>query len=238
MRFRYALCLIISLVLLATGCSTVGDFYEEMLPAEYIDPESYLPEGEEPSVYYSSDIASDIYFLRSNYYWILGSASYNGPNDSSLPSEIASLCKEKGARIGLYTSQYTDTRHGIISSSYSISSYSIDRYDYLVVLFVPMSLDDILYCSRVGLSTRDLETSDRISLGQNTGAYVSIVYQDSPAFYANLAPGDIITEANGVTIYDSASLDNIFNSLTSEDTIELKYVRNGIERECSFAPLF
>ena len=101
-----------------------------------------------------------------------------------------------------------------------------------------MSLDDILYCSRVGLSTRDLETSDRISLGQNTGAYVSIVYQDSPAFYANLAPGDIITEAYGVTIYDSASLDNIFNSLTSEDTIELKYVRNGIERECSFAPLF
>lgn len=232
---KYILFLILPLLFI--GCSTVSDFYENWLPPEYISTESFLQEGEDPEIYYSTDILSDIYFLRSNYFLILGNSSYNGPADDSVEDEIDTLCRETGAKIALYTTQYTDTRTGVTGYNGYVSSYSIKRYDYDIFLFVPMSPAEILYYGRIGLSYSDLTSSERIAARQNTGASIDVVYQDSPAFYANLAPGDVITEVNGIAIYDSNVLDEVFASLTSEDKVEIKFIRDGFAQVTNLQPL-
>ena len=235
-KTKYILLLLISLILV--GCSTVSDFYENWLPPEYISAESFLQEGEDPEIYYSTDILSDIYFLRSNYFLILGNSSYNGPADDSVESEIDTLCRETGAKIALYTTQYTDTRTGVTGYNGYVSSYSIKRYDYDIFLFVPMSPEEILYHGRIGLSYSDLTSSERLEARQNTGVSIDIVYQDSPAFYANLAPGDVITEVNGITIYDSNTLDELLASLTSKDNVAIKSIRDGFAQTSVLQPLF
>lgn len=236
-NLRCGVCFLL-LVMLLTGCTTVSDFYDSWLPSDYVDPESYLQEGEDPQIYYSTNINSDIYFLRSNYYWILGNSSYNGPADDSVESEIETLCRETGAKIAVYTTQYTDTRSGVTGYNGYVSSYSIRRYDYDIYLFVPMSVENILFLSRIGISYSDLSSSERLSARHNTGASIDIVYVDSPAFYANLAPGDIITEVNEEVIYDSDSLDSALASLPANQEATIKYIRDGYEQSVTLRPLY
>lgn len=222
--------IVIIITILLISCSTVSSFYESWIPSEYIPSECFLQEGEDPQIYYSSDIYSDIYFLRSNYYIILGNSSYNGPAEDSVESEIESLCRETGAKIALYTAQYTDTRTGVTGYNGYISSYAIKRYDYDILLFVPMPYEMIVNYAKIGLAYNDLSSSERLSAHQNTGAVIDVVFEKSPAFYANLAPGDIITEVNGETIYDSDSLDTAFDSLSNEKEAVIKYIRDGFEQ--------
>ncbi len=236
---RYTVFLLSALLLfIIVGCSTVSDFYTEWIPIESISEENRLKEGDTPDIYYSTDIYSDVYFLRSNYYWIVGSASYNGPGDNRLSSEITNLCHENGAKVAVYTYQYTDTRTGITGYGDYISSYSIDRYDYTIYFFSPMSLEEMMYFARVGLSCRDMDTAERMALRQNTGAYIDIVYEDSPAYAANLFPGDVITEVNGQPVPDSETFDSIINSIYGDELINITFIRDGIEYHKEFKPLF
>ena len=236
-RYAEYILIVLSLIFIS-GCSTVSDFYTEWIPIEAIPEENRLKADETPQIYYSTDIYSDIYFLRSNYFWIIGSASYNGPDNDSLDSEITDLCRENGAKIAVYTYQYTNTITGITGYRDYISSYSIDRYDYLIYFFSPMSLDESMYFARVGISCRDMNTSERMALKKNTGAYIDIVYSDSPAYNANLFPGDIITEVNGQEVPNAETYDAIINSIYGDQPIQITFIRDGITHYSELTPLF
>ena len=230
--------LVFLLCSLITGCSTLSDFYSEWIPSENIPAESRLQEGEEPRIYYSTDIYSDAYFLQSNYNWIIGNAAYNGPSEESIQAEIADMCKKNGAKIAVYTSEYTGTRSGITGYGDYISTYSIDRYDYNIFFFVPMTIDETLYFARIGLSCRDMDAAERLAVRQNTGAYVHLVYADSPAYYANLFPGDVIVRINGEEVLDSDSFYALISSITSETPLEITYIRDGQENTVTILPLY
>ena len=227
-------------VLLLSSCVSAGmsDFYDEWLSPSDVTQDCYLKEGDEPRVYYSSDLDSDIYFLRSNFYWVLGYSGYNGPADDDLSTQVRYLCKDKGAQIGLYSYQYTDTRSGVYSTGKYVSSYSIKRYDYSIYLFVPMPDDLVFYYSRIGLSYRDMESSERLAQHRNTGACITTVFEGTPAYYANLSRGDIIIAVDGRDVMDSKSLDAILDNCSSGNEITIIYLRNGIERSVSLRPLY
>lgn len=237
------------------SCATtgaVGDFYDEWEPMDSISADCKLAENEEPKVFYSSDIASDIYYLRSNYYYIVGHSSWNGPaKGDDLKKETVSKCKELGAKIALYTWNYTDTRNGTYSvphtnyhsytdsngfmhsyttTTYSTNSYSINRYDYDVYFFVPYD-SWFIQMPKLGVVTRNLDSSDRMNLHRNTGAYISVVYENSPAFYVNLTKGDIITEINGKNILNSDDYYATAKNEKSGDVLHIVYFRNGEEHQ-------
>jgi S1-C subfamily serine protease len=73
-----------------------------------------------------------------------------------------------------------------------------------------------------------------LSAQRNTGAYVTLVYEKSAAFYANLAKGDIIIEINGIEILDANSVHNATLFLTSGSPVTIKYLRYGRENTASF----
>lgn len=235
-----------------TTTGAVGKFYDEWESMDSISADCKLTEDEEPSVYYSSNIASDIYYLRSNYYYIVGHSSWNGPaKGDDLKKETISKCKELGAKIALYSWNYTDTRNGTYSvphtnyhsytdangylrsyttTTYSTNSYSINRYDYDVYFFVPYE-SWFITMPKLGIAVRDLNSDDRMNLHRNTGVYVGIVYENSPAFYANLTRGDIIASINGTNILNKSDYNTISENVKAGDVLKIIYFRNGEEHQ-------
>ena len=209
-----------------------SDFYEEIYNVEKLSEDFLLQEGQEPLVFYSDDIDSDINDIKSNYYFSIGFYGYNGPANPLIEEEIRSLCIDKKAAIGDYTFEEADTRTG------AYNSYSIKRYDYYGYLFVPMNLDLIAYFYRVGISAYDLEASDKITTKRNTGAVVDTIYYNSPAYFSSLFKGDVITEVNGISITNAGQLKTLLDSYDSTQEIEITYYRDGVSYKTSLTPLY
>lgn len=207
-------------------------FYEELYAVEELPEDCLLQEGQEPIVFYSDDIESDINELRSSYYFIIGSYGYNGPANPLIEELFRSLCIDKKAAIGVYSFEETDTRTG------AYNSYSIKRYDYYGYLFVPMNLDLIAYNYRIGIMAYDLSASNKLATKRNTGAVIGIIYYGSPAYYSDLFKGDVITEVNGITITNADQLNLLLDSYDSTQEIEITYYRDGVSHKTSLTPLY
>lgn len=205
----------------------IDEFYKVLKPSSEIPAECKLAPDEEPKIYYTNDFSSDLYYLQSNYYYAIGYAGWNGTAESvnKIEKNAQKLCKRYGAKIALYSYEYTDTRSGWTQ----YGSYAIKRYDCNIYLFVPYE-KSYIQMPKIGIEWRDLNASDRLSAQRNTGAYISIVYEKSPAFYANLSKGDILTEINGVQILDSDSVFLASRFITSGSVVNIKYLRNGVEK--------
>ncbi len=252
--------LLLNVMLFISCASTtnVAKFYTEVQPIESVPEECRLAENETPKVFYSDDIQSDLYFMRSNYFQVIGHSSWNGTADAggeeAFLSDIISLCKEKGAKTAIYSEKYTDTRNEIYSipltnnhyytdsngymrsystTSFMTNSYSVNRYDYDVYFFVPYS-ESYIKAPKIGIEFRNLDSADRIKLQRNTGVFVDVVYENSPAFFANLSRGDVIIEINGENILNAEIYNSVSSKLSANDSVEIKYIRNGKEEEAGF----
>lgn len=222
------------------SCISTGDLEDYYKPfisddslSKYYGEECFLKEGEEPKVYYSSNLNDDIAYLKSNYYIILGWSSFNGPADDDLREYTTNFCKLNKALIGLYSYRYTDTRYGVISSGDYVSSYNIKRYDYDIVLFISEP-DYYIQNQITGFTIKDLDTNSRQRLQRNTGVVVDVVYSKTNAFYANIINDDVITKINGVDVIDSKDYYSIYNNIYKGQNITLTIIRNGFEREISY----
>ena len=217
--------------LVNSNTTDIDEFYHVIKNTTEIPEECKLVSEEEPKIYSSNNFDSDFYFLRSIYYYPIGYAFWNGTASSvnDIEKNAKKLCKRYGATLALYTYEYTNTRNGWTQ----YGSYSIDRYDCTLYLFVSYE-KSYIQMPKIGIEWRDLDSSDRLSAQRNTGAYISIIYEKSPAFYANLSKGDIITEINGYPIIDSDSVFTATALLESGSIVTLKYLRNGTENTVTF----
>ena len=123
-------------------------------------------------------------------------------------------------------------------SRFKIMIRFLQRYDYVVFLLAPESPDLIKYYMRIGLHFADMNTAERLSSKQNTGAYVDIVYENSLAFYVNIFPGDIVVSVNGKAIYDSDSFFRILNNSKYGDRLKITLIRDGSPYSVSLTPLY
>lgn len=211
---------------ISSGKTDIDEFYHIIKNTSEIPEECRLATDEEPKIFYANDLDSDFYFLRSMYYYPIGYAVWNGAAESvnKIEKNAKILCKKYGAKVALYSYEYTDTRSGWTQ----YGSYAIKRYDCTLYLFAPYE-QNYIQLPKIGIEWRDLNASDRLSAQRNTGAYITVVYEKSSAFYANLSRGDIITEINGMPIIDANSVHTATMFLTEETPITIKYLRNGIE---------
>ena len=209
----------------------IDKYYKVLVESDKISDECKLGENEEPEIFYSDDIDTDLYTLRSWYYYPIGYAGLNGPASTvnNLESNAKKLCKRYGAKVALYTYEYTDTRSGWTQ----YGSYNIKRYDCSIYLFVPYE-KSYIQKPKIGIEYRDLDSSDRLKAKRNTGAYITVVYEKSAAFYANLARGDIIIEINGIEILDSDTVFLATFMLEKDNQVVIKYLRNDKENTIAF----
>lgn len=221
----------------ATSTNLAKFYHPYFSNEESIAEECLLQEGEEPKVYYSDNINDDITLLRSRYYTSIGDCSYNGPDDSTLVQTIKKFCKEKRAKIAIYSYNYTHTNYGVYNTGQYISSYNVRRYDYTIVFFAKQK-DSYIENQITGFLVKDLDTTTRKEYQRNTGVLVDVVYENSNAFYANLIKNDIITRIKYDTIdmeiKNSEDFDVINNYFKRGNTITLFIIRNGYEHQIKY----
>ena len=240
------------LFLSLSSCNSFSDFYVPLFDAKMDKNLITLKQGEEPKILYSDNIENDYLEILSNHYACIGYTSVNGPeqSQSEFVNKIKQQCLENKAILAIYNRNYTDTRNGTISipgqqttthsgsiygsggyGSYTGTSrtttmnnynYSVRRYDYLVYYFVPINSK-----LKFGISHEDLNNESRQKYQRNTGAFVYVVYKNTPAFYANILRGDIIIRVNQYIINSANDLTNVLDKYKSGDTIEVELLRNN-----------
>lgn len=101
------------------------------------------------------------------------------------------------------------------------------RYDQSAVFFVKSTKK-----LRFGLGVTEIPQELRRKIERNTGAMIDIVFEDSPAFYANLLPGDVIVSIGDIEIKDPDHGVEIMNSTPKgQKNSELKIIRDKEEKD-------
>lgn len=243
------------LMLILSACASTGfrEYYKPFYDGVIFSEEAYLREGETPQVIKASNIDSELREIASNWYLCIGCSGFNGVEMGSteINAALTSLCKEKKAKIAVWTKVYTNTKNGVYSvpqtnyhtytnaygyissyttTTYSTHSYSVERYDFEAYLFVeiPTNYKDMF---APGISVRELNQEDRDQYKQNTGCLINVVYKNTPAYFANLSYGDIITAVNGIPIFTAENYVNYKKGIGKDDDFELTIVRNGAEKK-------
>lgn len=100
------------------------------------------------------------------------------------------------------------------------------RYDQTAVYFVRSSRK-----YKFGVTLNPLTPELRQKYERNTGALVDIVYENTPAFNANILPEDIITELDGKAVENNVQFNTVFlNSHPVNGLLSVKILRNGTEK--------
>lgn len=103
-----------------------------------------------------------------------------------------------------YTDSYGYTQ-SITTTSYTTHSYSVDRFNYSIYLFIPIP--------------------QKYRIQYVPG--INVVYKDTPAFYANLQHGDVIIKINEKRIYSKDDFFYMRDASKIGDTWKMTIIRNG-----------
>lgn len=238
--------------LLLVSCASFSDFYTPYFNAYEEPVVTPLSPSEEPEIYYSENIDADLIDVLSYRYYVVGQTSFNGPN-ANIEYKIKQQCRENSATLALYNITYTDTRTGTVTlpgtqTSYSSGSvfdssggsanyfgtttttttnnynYSVQRYDYLVYYFVPFT-----HSVMFGAVANDISSEQARHLRRNTGAYLYVVYRDTPAYRANIVNGDVIIRMNDTEIYNANGYFDFFERSNSGDEVIVTIFRENKE---------
>jgi serine protease Do len=83
---------------------------------------------------------------------------------------------------------------------------------------------------KFGVALVPLTPELRAEYERNTGALVDIVYEDSPAFIANILPGDIVTEIDGKSVESVPQATSLMVGTPPNSLSVFKIIRNGTEK--------
>tara|TARA_R110002072_G_C7832012_1_gene524243 strand:- start:71 stop:898 length:828 start_codon:yes stop_codon:yes gene_type:complete len=131
---------------------------------------------------------------------------HNGTvNSNSSHSNVYGQNVGSTSSTGIYSG--SSTTYGTKAIPYTTNQR---RYDQQAYYFVKSTKK-----LKFGLGNDDLPQDLRLKLQRNTGSIISIVFENSPAFYANLFPGDVIISIDGVNIINADHAVKIMNSVPS-----------------------
>ncbi len=209
----------------------------------------------EPRVMTSSgNLAEDAKHMYEDGYGLVGVSSFIGP--AANQSGAIAQAKKVGAAVVIVLSKYQSTATGAIpittttpqttynngtvtaygsggavSGNYSGTSttytqqttmipYSVDRYDQVAGYFRPLERKGF------GIQWGALSQEQRQQAGTNKGLVVVIVRKGSPAFLADILPGDIVMAMNDQPLYDAQAALALMATLRGT-TVNFDLVRNG-----------
>ncbi|MFA5072743.1 MAG: PDZ domain-containing protein [Nitrospirota bacterium] len=230
--------LALALIFFMTGCvSGYQQFYKPFADATTLKDVEILKPDQEPQVFGTNNFDKDIMILRSKRHIAIGESSFNGGYEDE--SKVKDQARRVGATVVLVNTKYTNTLTttsplflpsssstyysgsvyaGGVSGGYSGSSTTYGttvvpitthqrRYDQTAVFFVRSTKK-----LKFGVSVADLTSDQRVSFERNTGAVVNIVIEDTPAFYSNVLPGDILIEINGSKVLNAKNALELMNA--------------------------
>ena len=86
----------------------------------------------------------------------------------------------------------------------------------------------------LGFMYNNISDDEKINIKRNAGIQVSIVYKDSPAYYANIVRGDIIIGINDIEIRNSDEFCELMKKFKKGDNITLTVIRQYQETKITY----
>jgi len=199
--------------------------------------------------------SNDVDAMYSRGFGPIGSASFNGPIQNV--AGALAQAKKVGAEYVVVSRQYASTVSGVIpmttfspqttyssgtvnaygsggyvSGTYNGTSttyneqtaylpYSVERFDQQAIFFAPLAREG------VGLRAIEISPQEAQRLGTQKGVIITSVRRGSPAFDADILPGDILTQVGGHVVYDREGMLAQFLAAYGSDVVMT--VRRGSE---------
>lgn len=217
--------------------------------ASYVVPDGRIP------IYSSSDMQGDAQKLVERGFIPVGNSSFYAPDNKVDARQLQDQAEKIGAHAVLFHSSYRDTVTGAIpltlpnnttsytngtataygsggsATAYGTSTtttygttttmmpYSQSRSNFETVYFVKVH-------ARIGIYVVALTDDERQTLQTNLAVKVKAVVQDSPAFFANVLPGDYVVAINSDPITSPESWTAALQKYEGSDAA-ISLLRNG-----------
>lgn len=178
--------------------------------ASYFEP---FKAGESPKVIINpdpNDVSRHKDEIISKGYVVIGHSMFKGETTEEDQGKIEAQAMSVGAKVALL----------------KLIPLESEGYAHVVWYFAKSTIK-----GRLGLVSSSLDLNNREKYKRNTGAIVSVVMDRSPAFYANLIPGDIVVEINSAQVDGSEQLVEMVKKIPpNEKYVEVKVIRGEIEK--------
>lgn len=234
-------------VLLVAACANPYQQFYKGVPDARISP-SYVADTTPLQIYSTNDFNRDGLELIRRGYWPVGQSSFNAGVNKVKESQLRAQATRIGAHVVLVSSQYTHSVSAAIpltipttstttssgnataygaSGSVTVSGtgtstttssrtimlpYTIARADFGALYFARTR-------SRLGLYVRALDDSTRLRLQTNSGVRVIVVIENSPAFEADVLPGDVLLDVNGDRVHSEESYSQLLDKYQGSTVI-------------------
>jgi hypothetical protein len=227
-------CAALAATLALAGCANgYEEFYQPITAAGGQTPLSPLT-GPPQLIASSGDPNRDINEMYARGFWPIGYASFNGPAEG--PARALEAAQKVGAQYVVAAARYTNTMTGAIpittpttatavsqgtvnafdaggsafaqyqgtttvyGSQTSYIPYSVAHYDQMAVFFAPMTRHG------AGALLADVSPELAQQIGTEKGALIRAVRRDSPAFAADILPGDVVVAIDGQPVTGMMSM--------------------------------
>lgn len=188
------------------------------------------PEGcENPQIITTDNIDNSYLEICAKHYCPIGNNAFYGIkfNDYEYLKDFAKkikadiiLLEEKYRKTDSYNSGYIGAYGG------SLSTRNYDIFDYNVYYFRKFDASGL-----IGFSYDNLNEMQRTENKTNTAVIVTLVLEDTPAFYANLIRDDIIITMNDSPVINAKNFSEMLQSRKSVNTFTI--LRDGKKLEIS-----
>jgi hypothetical protein len=246
--------IILAIALLVSACANPYSQFYRGTPDARLRPD-YLPTTDELKIYSTNDMARDIKTLMRKGFLPIGESSFNAGTGSVSRAQLRKHAQKIGAHAVLISSRFTHSVSGAIplavpttTTSYSTGTgtaygprgsitaygtgstttygtettwvpYTVNRADFNAVYFVKAK-------AQVGIFAEALDDETRRRLETNSGVRVGVVAEGSPAFEADVLPGDILILFGGQAVRSVEHYHELLRQFTG-NSVELVLNRDG-----------
>lgn len=163
--------------------------------------------------------------LKARY--MVVSVQYTGTNTASIPITIptTNTTYSSGTASAYGSGGYASGNYSGTSTTYGSATtnvpFNVNRYDKLGIFFKEMPKRGI------GIMFRELTPEEVARLETRRAIVVGYIRDNSPAFMADMLPGDIITSVNG----EPADEETWRRAMIGTAVAKISFVRKGATRE-------
>ena len=219
-----------------TDLDAIMSKYYEVIDADELPESSFLSSGEsvrlfDMTVSNGTELGKIMNQISAqNFYRCVGYLIETNKDivSTSFGADAAMLARNMRFGMVIYgKTNETSTYHNgyWIGTSY-VQGWTEYIYVYTAYFLVPIPRTD-RDAWMLGFNVKDMSYDDRSRLSRNTGVLISNVYDNTPAFSANLRPDYVITGVNGKTINTLADWERETQSLKAGDQVKLTTAHYG-----------
>ena len=207
--------LAVAAMLLLIAADDYKKFYVEFPVAER--QYEALPSPAEPELRNVANLAEATDRLWAEGFGPLGRISFDGPYEDEKPA-IKFGRKLAAGLVAIQSAKFTN--NVTIGGAGPLTGFSISRYDQSIGYFIAAKK------TGSGLFVKAIEPEMARELGVNRGVYVRSVRRGSPAYNADILPGDVVQLVGATGAYDVVSFISAIKAVYGQSP-EIKIIRKG-----------